>query len=648
MKRWAILWALAAFLVLPAAAQDQQEEITDYASDMSVARNGVLTVTETIAVISTGDQIRHGIYRDFPTTYTDKLGRGVHVRFDVVGATRDGHAEPYSTESVSTDATPKGVRVKIGDPDIIVDPGPHTYTLSYITDRQVGFFDTYDELYWNVTGNGWIFPIRHASAVIHLPAGAEIKQSSFYTGPVGATGRSARSEIVSSDTIRFETTDTLGANEGLTVAVGFSKGAVTPPSAATLRAEFIRDNAGMVVAALGILVLTLFYLGAWWQHGRDPRHGTIIPLFAPPADLSPESVRYIHRMSYDRKSFAAALINMAVKGYIKIREVDGKYTIERTANRDAIADLSKNERAMAQALMGDRNVLVLEQSNHDRVSRAITALQSGLKSECERHYFVTNHGWFLAGLGILLVTGIGAALLSDQPEVSGFLMVWITGWSVGTFFLMHQVVLGWMGVFSGGPGSRLAAAASALFMSLFALPFVGGLVGALAVFGGSLSPITTAFLVAGGGLAVLFYHLLKAPTALGAPIMDQIEGFKLFLNTAEKDRLEALNPPNITPEVFEKFLPYAIALDCENNWSKRFEAEAAAAANAPGSSTGYTPVWYSGPSFNQLGYAGFASAIGSSIGNAAASSSVAPGSSSGSGGGGFSGGGGGGGGGGGW
>jgi len=642
MRRWAFVAALAAFFTFPVLAQDQVEEITDYASDISVARNGMLTVTETIQVVSTGDQIRHGIYRDFPTIYTDRFGREVHVRFVVVSVSRDGHGEPYSTESLSN-----GVRVKMGDADVIIDPGPHTYTLSYVTDRQIGFFDTYDELYWNVTGNGWIFPIRHASAVIHLPAAARIKQSSFYTGPQGARGDNAKSEILSNDTIRFDTTEGLGPNEGLTVALGFSKGAVTPPSAADLRADFIRDNAALVVAALGILVLTLFYLGAWWQHGRDPRRGTIIPLFAPPAGLSPESVRYIHRMSYDRKSFAAALINMAVKGYLKIREVDGKYTLER-ADGDAIADLSKNERDMAQALLGDHSKLVLEQSNHDRISRAITALETGLKSECERHYFVTNHGWFIAGLGILLVTGIATALLSDQPEVSGFLMVWISGWSVGTFFLLHQMVMGWLGVFTGSAGSRVASAAGALFMTLFAVPFVGGLVGALVALGTTLSISTSVLLIIGGGLAYLFYHLLKAPTALGGPIMDQIEGFRIFLNTAEKDRLEALNPPNVTPEVFEKFLPYAIALDCENNWSKRFEAEASAAANAPGSGTGYTPLWYSGPSFNQLGYAAFASSIGSSIGNAAASSSVAPGSSSGSGGGGSSGGGGGGGGGGGW
>jgi uncharacterized membrane protein len=154
-------------------------------------------------------------------------------------------------------------------------------------------------------------------------------------------------------------------------------------------------------------------------------------------------------------------------------------------------------------------------------------------------------------------------------------------------------------------------------------------------------------LIVGGAAAYVFYHLLKAPTLAGARIRDQVDGFRIFLDTAEKDRLERLNPPAVTPQVFEKFLPYAIALDCENSWSRKFEQEAAAAGMAP-QQGGYVPIWYSGSSFGRLGTAGFASALGASMAIAAASASTAPGSSSGSGGGGFSGGGGGGGGGGGW
>src|SRR5665213_3073918 len=151
-KRAAIVAAFFALLTFPAFAQDQTEHITNYDSDITVARNGVLTVTETIAVIAQGEQIHHGIYRDFPTTYSDKLGREIHVRFDVEQVTRDGQPEHYEVDDIDA-----GKRVKIGDADTEVPIGPHTYTITYTTDRQIGFFKDYDELYWNVTGNFWIF-----------------------------------------------------------------------------------------------------------------------------------------------------------------------------------------------------------------------------------------------------------------------------------------------------------------------------------------------------------------------------------------------------------------------------------------------------------------------------------------------------------
>jgi hypothetical protein len=620
---------------------DPTERITNFDSDIVVARNGALTVTETIAVHVTGDQIHHGIYRDFPTIYTDKHGATVHVRFDVVSVQMDGHSEAYSTDSISN-----GMRVKIGDADTTVDPGEHSYVLSYITARQIGFFDKYDELYWNVTGNGWIFPIDKAGATIHLPKGANILQSAFYTGPEGWDGRLATSNQLSGDTIRFVTTRALKVNEGLTVAVGFNKGIVAPPSAEEQRRDFIIANASAIVAALGALALTIFYFAAWWHFGRDPKRGTIIPLFAPPAGLSPEAVRYTYKMAYDRKAFAAALINMAVKGAVTISEDSGTYTLTRTANNVRACGLSASEIAMADALFpSGTNSIELKQSNHGAIQTSITALKNALKAECEKHYFVTNSGWFLGGLAILGLTGVAAALLSDDSGVASFLMIWLAGWSVGTSFLLHQAYLNWVTVFTG-PGSRLGNIVSAVVMTLFAIPFTGGLGFGVLAFSLSMSTWPSVALIIGGVLAYVFYHLLKAPTAAGAAILDQIDGFKLYLETAEKDRLEILNPPNVTPEVFEKFLPYAIALDCENQWSKKFEAEAAAAGVA--ASSGYTPLWYSGSNFGSLGTAGFVSSIGSSIGSAIASAAVAPGSSSGSGGGGFSSGGGGGGGGGGW
>jgi uncharacterized membrane protein YgcG len=158
---------------------------------------------------------------------------------------------------------------------------------------------------------------------------------------------------------------------------------------------------------------------------------------------------------------------------------------------------------------------------------------------------------------------------------------------------------------------------------------------------------SVALLAGTAALNIVFLELLKAPTLYGRKIMDQIEGLRMYLGTAEKDRLDALTPPADTPEQFEKMLPYAIALNVENEWNKRFERVFAAAAQQPGTTTGYSPAWYSGPRLSRLSSGSFAGALGGALASATASAATAPGSSSGMSGG-SSGGGGGGGGGGGW
>ena len=144
-------------------------------------------------------------------------------------------------------------------------------------------------------------------------------------------------------------------------------------------------------------------------------------------------------------------------------------------------------------------------------------------------------------------------------------------------------------------------------------------------------------------LAGSAFNWMKAHTREGRKVVDQIEGFRQYLGVAEEARLEALNPPNKTQELFERFLPYAIALDVENHWARRFAGVLAAAAAAGAASS-----WYSGSSDWGSNPTGLAHHLGSGLTSTISSAATAPGSSSGSGGGGFSGGGGGGGGGGGW
>src|SRR5882762_7275357 len=133
--------ALTPGLVTPSLAE---ERIERFVSDVAVQRNGDLIVTETIQVWAEGRQIKRGILRDFPTTYHRADGSRVEVGFDVQYVMRDGQYENYTTERMAN-----GVRIRIGSAERTVNTGSHLYIIKYRTTRQIGFLQSYDELYWN-------------------------------------------------------------------------------------------------------------------------------------------------------------------------------------------------------------------------------------------------------------------------------------------------------------------------------------------------------------------------------------------------------------------------------------------------------------------------------------------------------------------
>ena len=634
-----LLGCLLALWILPGIAAQAAEVILDFRSELQVEPDASLMVTETIAVRAEGNEIRRGIYRDFPTDYRDGHGNRMRVGFDVLGVERDGRPEPFHTARQGN-----GVRVYMGEADRMVTPGEHSYRLRYRTDRQLGFFTEHDELYWNVTGNGWAFPIERASARVSLPLSVpwERIQVEGYTGPQGARGANYRAEVYSANDVRFQTTASLGPREGLTIVVSWPKGHVTEPTGADRFAAFAGDNREAIAGGLGLLLMLGWYLYAWVRVGRDPYPGPIAPLYEPPQGFSPASMRYIRRMGYDNKALAAALVNLAVTGYLRIEQSAGKkFILHRTRKETSMAP---GEKALTQKLFaGKRDRIELETANHATLSAALIAHKAALKTDYEKIYFRTNSGWLVPGILAGLLTLAFTVLLLPGGEAqanTGFLAAWLTFWTLGVALLSVKVLQAWRGA------SGLLAKGGALFITLFALPFWAAEIFVFWLLATESSPAVAVVLIGVVGLGFLFYQLLKAPTLAGRRLLDLIEGFRLFLSVAEKDDLALRHPPEKTPELFERFLPYALALDVEQQWAERF-AQVLAQAQTD-RNTSYQPSWYSGSDWRRFGAGGFAGALGGSLSSAIASSSTAPGSSSGGGGGGSSGGGGGGGGGGGW
>jgi uncharacterized membrane protein YgcG len=577
MRRLLSISALIVFallLCMPGLALAEQERVTNFDSVITVNVDGTMRVENTIKVVATGDQIQHGIYYDFPTIYSNlKTGGRLVIDFRVLGVQRDGQAEPYTVSSLSN-----GKRVKIGSADTLISPGEHTYVVRFTVDRELGYFSDHDELYWNVTGNGWVFPIEHASATVVLPTGAAAKITGLqgYTGAYGSSQADYTVSQTSDGTPTFATASVLNPGQGLTIVVGWPKGFVEAPTAATRFGWFLRDNSALIVGLIGILAVLLYYLVVWYRFGKDPERGTVFARFAPPEGMSPGGVRYLTKMGHDSKTFTAALIDMAVKRYISIHQERRKYWIERDTAPESV--LSDDELALARTLLGSQARVDFQQDNAEDIQRGILANKRPLEMDYQPRFFVSNTGYFV--LGILL--SVAVLVLTTLLAISG---------------TSPQII----------------------------------------------PPIIA--LIALGVMGVVFGMALKSYTREGRKLVDTIEGFRMYLSVTEKDRMNLLNPPDRTPEMFEKFLPFALALDVEQRWSQQF---ASIFARMEAEGRPYTPLWYHGMYWNPVNPAAFASSIGNGFSNVISASAIAPGQNSGLGGGGFSGGGGGGGGGGGW
>ncbi|MGB0134034.1 DUF2207 domain-containing protein, partial [Dokdonella sp.] len=314
--------------LLCSAGACAEERILEFHSDIAIAHDASMSVTETIRVRAEGNRIRRGIYRDFPTRYTDANGNRVHVVFEPLGVARDGKPEPWHAEALSN-----GVRVYFGDANVYLGRGEFTYTFRYRTARQLGHFESHDELYWNVTGNGWDFIIDRASATVSLPE--QVDQSRItlegYTGPQGSKAQDYATSVDAHGRAMIETTRALPPGNGLTLVESFPKGVIVVPDLEQKLRWFAADNRREAVLGLGLLLLTGFLGLQWWRVGRDPKGSVIIPEYDPPDNLSPAAVRYIRRMGYDDRCFAADIVELGVLGAVRInKETYSRYVVERS------------------------------------------------------------------------------------------------------------------------------------------------------------------------------------------------------------------------------------------------------------------------------------------------------------------------------
>jgi hypothetical protein len=569
--------ALCLGAAAPVALAQQGERILEYAIEVAVGADGVLDVTEHIAVRAEGNQIRRGIYRDFPTRYRDRYGNNVVVTLQVQGVQRDGVREPWFTERRAN-----GVRINTGGDAFLPRlPGEYRYTLRYRTTRQIGFFADHDELYWNAIGTGWSFAIERGSVEARLPEPVPVErmEAEAYTGPQGARGSGYAASVVEPGVARWELTAPLAPREGFTIVLSFPKGVVAEPTRAERVGALVADNRGVLVALAGFALLLFYVVRRWRQVGKDPIAGVVIARYEPPATRSPAELRYLNRRRYDMRCFTSDHLTAAVDGSVQI-ECDervlrsDRWRLERTT-ADGPRRFPSATVLIESLFPAGAGTLELAKSNATRLLSAHQAHARALKKRLHGSHFNRNAGSIVAAIVIGVATAAVALAIS------------------------------------GGGG----------------IPFIIGVVVLMAL------------------VVIAFAILVEAPTLLGRKLLDEIAGLKLYLSVAERDELAGIEgpgaPPPLDAERYEALLPYAVALDVEEAWTKKFTAAVGAAAAAEATAR---MALYHGPGTGNLG--GLVNAVSSGLSSSIASAATPPGSASGGGGGGSSGGGGGGGGGG--
>jgi uncharacterized membrane protein YgcG len=558
------------------------DRILKYHSDVNVQVNGNLLVKETITVYN-GDygSIERGIFRDFPTLYKTNNGFWEERGFSVKNVYRDGTEEPYHRERLND-----GVRLLIGDKDKYLSNGIFTYRLEYETTRQIIFAADRDEVYWNINGNGWIFTADTVSCTIHFPDKATIKDFRCYTGVKGSTDADCKGTQLSSNEILFVNTRRFDAYEGMTVAVGIEKGVITSPSATANFISFLKGN--YIIPLL--LVLTVFFVSyyfyVWHRKGRDPRRGVIYPQFSPPAGIDPVEAGYILNQRYNSQLFAAGLIDSAVKKNLNI-EVSREGLLFKsnvyTFTKPADAGGSNGSGIDLNRLYGERAV---KGKYNSTLRSCYMALHEDLKAK------------FLIRAG---KTNREDAMFTLNRGYVIFATVIVIASIVATIKFLTERPSFKIGIFCGG---------CILIILVTHLIFKG---------------------------------IMSAYTKKGREIVDHLLGFKMYLAQAEQHIYNQLAPPEKTLDLFEKYLPYAVALGVENEWAAKFDSIIEQAM-----ASGYNPSYYSFSSHagGHFNVNDFSRGISSGLASTLSSASTPPSSSSS--GGGSSGGGGGGGGGGGW
>jgi uncharacterized membrane protein YgcG len=573
---YSVVLLAAVFLLISSSAFAQRRyEISDFNAEIVITPDSSTDVTENITFHFIGSPW-HGVYRDIPIQYQGPGGLNYSYFLNIKSIEEDGR--PLKFES-STQRQFRHLKIYVPN----ADNSSHTVSIRYVISNALRFFPDHDEFYWNITGNYWEVPILHASAHIVFPENIQNLRTKVFTGALGSRAHDATVNIVGSG-VDVQTDATLAPREGLTIAIACDKGVLHEPTKLQLFLLYLRSNWPLIIP---VLVFPLMFWW-WWTRGRDPALRPIAAQYQPPEQLSPGEIGTLIDNSVDMRDITATIVDLAVRGYLVIEERDVSHLLGLTHSKEYFFHLKKPIADWAGLKPHEQQLLggVFDQGIVEE-----TVSLTSLKNK-----FYTNISPMKSQIFMNLV---GRGYYTKRPD------------SVRSSYVGFAIIAGILLIWGGISYAKSSG------MQPLSFIFAG---------------LLTAAIICGFG------WFMSARTVTGARALEQLLGFKDFLEHVESDRFNRMIK---TPQMFEKFLPFAMALGVEKNWSKAFQG----ILTEP-------PQWYQGsasfgPTFYPSSFVGNLSSMSSQAGDIMSSAPTSSGSSGfGDGGGGGSSGGGGGGGGG--
>jgi uncharacterized membrane protein len=556
------LCLVTSLLLFSSSLLAKELRIENFRARIDVLPNSSVSVAESITAHFLGGPW-HGLYREIPVEYFTPQGMNYSLFLDVKRVTNGaGHSLRYES---SRERHYRKLKIYIDDADNSVQ----TINIEYTVSNGLKFHEDFDEIYWNVTGDEWDVPISSASATITLPSNARNIRANFATGAYGSRGQDAQLSV-SGNGVEVRTTAGLPYHHGLTVAVAFDKGAVREPTKFDEAILFFRSNWPLVFPIF--VALLMYWL--WYTRGRDPRLRPIAAQYEPPDQLTPSEVGTLIDNSADMRDITAAIVDLAVRGYMVIQERSESrmmglyktqdYSFILKKGRGEWSSLKPHEQALLEGIFdtGQAEEVTDMEDLHNVFYKNLPIIKNQIFAQL-----------------------VGRGYYKRRPD------------SVRATYMGFAVAVIFVAVW--------ASTAGASKLGMAPLPFL---------IGGVLS----------GVVILAFGWFMPARTLAGTRVLEGVLGFEDFLAHVEADRFNRMIK---TPEMFEKFLPFAMALGVEKNWSKAF-------ANI------YTqpPQWYQGGNYSSGFYPYmFVNNINALSSQAATTFASAPRSSGGSG---FSGGGG--------